>query len=460
MAKKYYGVRKGRVCGVYTDWARYKAQVEKCANESRGFDTRDEAEFYVATGRTRGGSDGDALFAQWKRRARQQPSPPPSVVVKSEQRQPPRIKVEAAFDASQSYFSQVPDFKPDDKADFDDEFGRFASSQNIERGSQAWRRTRTDAIRHEMVFHYSHEDIKREIKGEDTDDRSLPIEKQCETTKLQVFQNMCREVGLEPLNTADGCAANLKSVLVNIIDYIDAKRVGRPVRVWGPHEFEEFRRYTLSDEKRIDLPTARANGGFLIPLLQVLRSENAASVYRENRYRAETARERHARCAWRRGSGRNAKRSLSMVKEEVRTPPESPWRERDLVSPARWPESDRSSSPQPFKESDYSSSPQPIKRSNYSPSPQPVKESDYSSSSPQYIKEPDYSPSPQPVKEEMAETDPWDTESIGSSVIEILDNIIQTGTKRAFIDLTQGDEDEDITQDGVTSSNPYKRARL
>ncbi|GAW24957.1 hypothetical protein ANO14919_145540 [Xylariales sp. No.14919] len=44
------------------------------------------------------------------------------------------VKLEAP-DASGSYFSQVPNFRPGDSASFEEEFGRFASSQNITPGS-------------------------------------------------------------------------------------------------------------------------------------------------------------------------------------------------------------------------------------------------------------------------------------------------------------------------------------
>lgn len=142
--KNYYGVRKGRTLGVYNNWESAKAQIEGCPNQYRGFNTHDEAAFYVATGQTRDGANGAALFAEWKRG--QQYTTPANSIKKVTQ-QP--VKVEA-FDASQSYFSQVPDFVPDDKADFDDEFGRFASSQNIAPGSRVWRQERTNAIRRKL----------------------------------------------------------------------------------------------------------------------------------------------------------------------------------------------------------------------------------------------------------------------------------------------------------------------
>jgi hypothetical protein len=61
------------------------------------------------------------------------------------------VKLEA-LDALQSYFSQVPNFRPNDDAGFEEEFGRFASSQNITSGSSAWRQQRTKAIRRKLLL--------------------------------------------------------------------------------------------------------------------------------------------------------------------------------------------------------------------------------------------------------------------------------------------------------------------
>ncbi|KAI0809509.1 hypothetical protein GGR55DRAFT_650207 [Xylaria sp. FL0064] len=178
-------------------------------------------------------------------------------------------------DASQSYFSHVPNFRPNDDAEFEEEFGSFASSQNITPGSSAWRQQRTKAIRHEIVFYYS-----QQVKSEDDVDSSGD-------------ENMCREVGLEPLDTMDGYVANLKSHLVNIVDYTDAKRHGSAVVVWEPEKFEEFKRYTLSSNKRINQREARRGDGFLAALLQNLKGSDAADTYKRRRDTAAMVRDQH-----------------------------------------------------------------------------------------------------------------------------------------------------------------------
>ncbi|RYC57634.1 hypothetical protein CHU98_g8580 [Xylaria longipes] len=396
--KNYYGVREGRVRGVYDNWQSCRAQVERCANQFRGFDTYDEAAFYVATGKTCDGDDDRVLFAKWKRTRQPRTS---SNTANNEKK--PQIKVEV-FDASQSYFSQLPNFQPDDEADFDDEFGRFASSQNIVPGSQAWRQKRTDAIRHEMVFHYSQKvdsDDEGVIKEEHEYDRGLSEEE-----KLQVFQNMCREVDLEPLDTTDGCVSNLKSVLVNIVDYIDAKRNARPIKVWGPHEFEEFKRYTLGPKKRIDRHTAKSGDGLLEPLLQVLISSDAARVYQGRRYRAAIAREDCASRVSGNFVGYKTEQHIVDIKEESTMADEIPGPDCEVISIHA-------------TESDYSSSPS------------------------------------RPIKEEVVDTCPWSPNSVGSSVIEVLINS-QSGTKRDLHDLMEG---QDISQNDAITTNAHKRLR-
>ncbi|KAJ3570090.1 hypothetical protein NPX13_g5846 [Xylaria arbuscula] len=209
------------------------------------------------------------------------------------------VKLEA-LDASQSYFSQVPNFRPNDDAGFEEEFGRFASSQNITPGSSTWRQQRTKAIRHEVIFHYSQQ-VKPEDDEESDNDKvkkeegapARPSKKKRAQQKLQVYQNMCREVDLEPLDTIDRCVANLKSKLVNIVNYIDAKRHGSAVVVWEPEKFEDFKRYTLAPDKRIDQKEARRGDGFLAALLQNLRGSDAAKTYKRRRDAAAIARDQH-----------------------------------------------------------------------------------------------------------------------------------------------------------------------
>jgi hypothetical protein len=161
-AKNYYGVRKGRIPGVYKNWESCRAQVDKCDNQYRGFETYEEAEFFVATGKTFDSPSGKTVFAEWKctklhdslaENAADMKRIPLCGISANNAEKKPRIKLEA-LDASQSYFSQVPNFEPNNEADFDEEFGRFASSQDIAPGSQAYRQQRTSAIRRTFSSYY------------------------------------------------------------------------------------------------------------------------------------------------------------------------------------------------------------------------------------------------------------------------------------------------------------------
>ncbi|KAI2604633.1 hypothetical protein GGR54DRAFT_633597 [Hypoxylon sp. NC1633] len=175
--------------------------------------------------------------------------------------------------ASQSYFDQVPGFVPNNSASFDDEFFRFASSQGIVSGSQQYRRERTRAIRDELKYHYTSQPYDESEALQSIPELSKEFLDRQE--KLKVYQNMCREIGVKPRGTIVGCRQELNDVLVNIIDYIDARRVGKKVEIWNWSKFDEFCEYTLQNDKRIDKEEAKADGGFLSALLQRLTGTRA-----------------------------------------------------------------------------------------------------------------------------------------------------------------------------------------
>lgn len=255
-----------------------------------------------------------------------------------------------------------------------------------------------------MIFHYSQKvdsDDEDDIKDEDEDGIGLSEEE-----KLQVFQNMCREVGLEPLDTIQGCVSNLKGVLVNIVDYIDARRNARPIKVWAPYEFEDFRRYTLGPSKRIDFKTAESGDGFLAALLQVLRPSGAARIYQSRRDRAARAREDCARRISSNFVGYKTEQDIVDIKEESSTAYEIPGQGCEVISI--------------------------------------------------HGTESDYSSSPRSVKEEIIDTCPWSPSSIGSSVIEVLINS-QSGTKRDLHDFME--EGQVNSQSEATSTSVHKRLR-
>ncbi|KAK4148506.1 hypothetical protein C8A00DRAFT_38921 [Chaetomidium leptoderma] len=156
---------------------------------------------------------------------------------------------------SQSHFAKFEHFTPNDAASFDDEFARLASSQQWVPGSQEYTRQRTIAMREELQLHY----FSQPQQLDDVDEEEIT---------LQGYQALCHEVGIDPSDSVAECKRNLKNTLVNIVDLIDARRTGKRVEVWD--DFEEFRAYTLQDEKRINHEEAKKPPGYLASLLQRL----------------------------------------------------------------------------------------------------------------------------------------------------------------------------------------------
>ncbi|KAF3769415.1 hypothetical protein M406DRAFT_245551 [Cryphonectria parasitica EP155] len=160
--------------------------------------------------------------------------------------------------SSQSHFAKFEDFTPNDDASFDQEFARLASSQNWIPGSQQYTQERTIAIREELKFHYFPQAVDKTNKNINKKD------------KLDGYQSLCREVGIPPHSSITKCKKELKNTLVNIVDFIDSRRVGKGVKVW--QDFNAFCEYTREDEHRIDVHEAKKDGGYLASLLQRLPS--------------------------------------------------------------------------------------------------------------------------------------------------------------------------------------------
>ncbi len=165
--------------------------------------------------------------------------------------------------SSQSHFAQFENFAPNDGASFDNEFDRLASSQNWIPGSQQYTRERTIAMRQELKLHYFSQ------QSQDGNNSETDAEFTEEDLELKGYQNLCREVGIPSNDSIAECKRDLKNTLVNIVDLIDARRMGKKVEVWN--DFGAFRDYTLQDEHRIDAREAKKDGGFLASLLQRLR---------------------------------------------------------------------------------------------------------------------------------------------------------------------------------------------
>lgn len=298
----YYAVRVGRKPGIYNTWDECQEQVLKFSGAAfKGFDTYNEALTFVGDAIVSNKSDTDDEDDyeededEYEEEEEDRSSNTSVSRGRSNSPSPAIVKIEvgveveddAAFmppPASQSYFDQFPNFEPDNNASFDDEFSRFASSQGIVSGSQEYRTKRTKAICDELKFHYSSQPNPAMLETIPEADKNEKNELS-EEEKLDIYQNMCREIGVESRDTINECRQELKRVLVNIVDYIDARRVpGKKVEIWPWSDFDGFSAYTLQDEKRIDINVAKADGGFLSALLQ--RLSRSGSRIRKGQTRA------------------------------------------------------------------------------------------------------------------------------------------------------------------------------
>jgi hypothetical protein len=129
---------------------------------------------------------------------------------------------------------------------FDDDFSRFAVSRGLVLGSPQYSQQRTIAMCIELEPEYF--------------SSSQP--------KLENFQALCSEVGVPPGRSIAECRARLKGVYVNIVDLINARRMGTRVRVFN--SFAEFRNYTRQPGKTINREVAKAGFGSLASLLHYL----------------------------------------------------------------------------------------------------------------------------------------------------------------------------------------------
>lgn len=102
--------------------------------------------------------------------------------------------------------------------------------QGIAPESRTYNREITLAISQELKYHYS--GIIPEKLGNDLNPDSLEL-------RLVVYQNLCREVDLEPRDTIADCTRDLvHKALMNIPDLIDAQRTGKKPVPWD--DLDEF----------------------------------------------------------------------------------------------------------------------------------------------------------------------------------------------------------------------------
>lgn len=130
------------------------------------------------------------------------------------------------------------------------------ASQGIAPRTAEYTRQRTRAIRQELTLHYL----------QPSQDALLSRAENKRAYRLHIYQNTCGAVHLPAYAMKRACLEALRSVLVTIVDYIDAARIGQPVKVQS--DFAAFKHYTRKDRtKRMDPREAKVDGRFLAALL-------------------------------------------------------------------------------------------------------------------------------------------------------------------------------------------------
>lgn len=169
-------------------------------------------------------------------------------------------------------------FQPDEKASFSNEWARLSGSQGWARGTWQYQKQRAAALRNEIQKHFFASQstelpvVKEEegagaptVKKEEHEDAGLEavseFNQQRHEAALELlgFQSMCRAVGKNPGDTKEQCETILKSTLVNIVDLLNARRLGRDTTTLPWTDFDAFKAYTLNsyDDKTIPCKEAK-----------------------------------------------------------------------------------------------------------------------------------------------------------------------------------------------------------
>ncbi|KAL7924579.1 hypothetical protein ACQKWADRAFT_271065 [Trichoderma austrokoningii] len=76
--------------------------------------------------------------------------------------------------------------------------------------------------------------------------------------KLDILQTLCEKIGISPIpGTITSCKKAIKTVHVNIYDFIDSEQTGEPVRTFD--SLNQFRAYTKKNGKVFPKEDAKDN---------------------------------------------------------------------------------------------------------------------------------------------------------------------------------------------------------
>ncbi|KAK4979593.1 hypothetical protein LTR66_010429 [Elasticomyces elasticus] len=148
-----------------------------------------------------------------------------------------------------SLFDQHPTFTPHPTAPLSQEFARLAQHMGWRKGSHEWRANKRRAYLQEFARHW----------GEDA-------------SRLDVWRRLCADVGVVEgeagLGSVTKCKKALKTVHVNLVELVDAIRVGRRVRRF--RNVAELKAYTNAGKNRVFPRDVAKEDGFVNVLLRVL----------------------------------------------------------------------------------------------------------------------------------------------------------------------------------------------
>lgn len=280
---RYFAVARGHQPGIFTNYDDALKSHSNFPNSShKRFSTREEAVEFIRKHFDLGGPS--PIFKDGLREvpifSRQKPTPTPTIEIREPDEEPSTsqsstresspIPPGALEPPPSSYFASSQNFEPDENATFKDEFRRYMSSQGVKPGSQEYRREEVVALDREFVYFYTDQEAARS--------RLIPLTE--EEQHLEIYRNMCLELGLPAYEEKEDCILALQKPLVNIIDYIDAKRTGQPIKVW--QGFGKFKAYTLREGKTIPRNEAKDNK-FLCVLLRRLVKGTESQFAKNNR---------------------------------------------------------------------------------------------------------------------------------------------------------------------------------
>ncbi|KAG6313640.1 hypothetical protein E4U22_000762 [Claviceps purpurea] len=136
------------------------------------------------------------------------------------------------------FFSQYQQFNYDPHSEVWCEFNRMSNFFHWQKGSDKEKKAR-------KLFRQALVDEFGAIYGEKDD-------------KLDVLQLLCRKLKVDPLpQTLTDCREAIQAHYVNIVDFVDCERTGKPVPKFS--SLEKLRRYTIDKDKIFPKEEAKAS---------------------------------------------------------------------------------------------------------------------------------------------------------------------------------------------------------